>query len=225
MSFDEGSIRVCLVRMRSQLFRPLATRMALIAVVVMTGCSKSENRDAAVATPPPSPNPKQPGPSSPAATALSRAAFDACTTLTREEVQAVQGEPFKDSKGSQKTGSGLSISQCYFELPQAVNSIVVTVTQKAEGADARDPAKNWQHIFHRTEPAEKEKGEEGEAKEPQKVDGIGDEAFWTGSRVGVALYVLKGNSYIRISVGGASGQADKIRKSKALAQNVLGRLP
>jgi hypothetical protein len=208
MSFDEGSIRVCLVRMKCQGFRPLATLMALIAVVVLTGCSKSENRDAAVATPQPS-----------------RAAFDACTTLTREEVQAVQGEPFKDSKGSHKTGSGLSISQCYFELPQAVNSIVVTVTQKAEGAGARDPAKNWQHIFHRTEPAEKEKEEEGEAKEPQKVDGIGDEAFWTGSRVGGALYVLKGNNYIRISVGGAGDQADKVRKSKALAQNVLGRLP
>jgi hypothetical protein len=42
--------------------------------------------------------------------------------------------------------------------------------------------------------------------------------------VGGALYVLKGNNYIRISVGGAGDQADKIRKSKALAQSILGRL-
>ena len=147
---------------------------------------------------------------------------DACTLLTKEEIQAVQGEPFIDSRGSGKTGGGLSVSQCYFQLPQAVNSIVVTVTQKAEGPGARDPAKHWEEIFHRDERAEK-KEEEGE-KEPEKVEGIGDEAFWTGNRVGGALYVLKGNSYIRISVGGAGDQADKIKKSKILAQSILGRL-
>jgi len=36
--------------------------------------------------------------------------------------------------------------------------------------------------------------------------------------------VLKGNSYIRISVGGAGDQATKIKKSKALAQMVLKHL-
>lgn len=225
MRFDEGSIRVCLVRMKSQISRPLAVLMALVALIALAACSKSDNRDASVATPQPAASPQQPGPSSPAANTVSSPGFDACTLLTREEVQAVQGEPFKESKGSQKTGGGLSVSQCYFELPQAVNSIVVSVTQKAEGPDSRDPAKNWQHIFHRTEPAEKENDGEGERKAPEKVDGIGDEAFWTGSRVGVALYVLKGNSFIRISVGGAGDQAEKIRKSKALAQNILGRLP
>jgi hypothetical protein len=220
MSFDAGSIRVCLVRMNRQISRSLALILALAAIVALTGCSKSEQSVASVATPQPGGNAKQPGPVSPAS-ASSVTGFDACASLTKDEIQAVQGEPFKDTKRSQKTGSGLSVSQCYFELPQVVNSIVVTVTQRAEGLDARDPAKDWQQIFHRTEPAEKEEGEE---KEPQKVDGIGDEAFWTGNRVGGALYVLKGNSYIRISVGGAGEQADKIKKSKALAQSILGRL-
>lgn len=223
MSFDEGSIRVCLVGMKSKISRLLA----LVAGLALIGCSKSENRDAAAATPSPTAKPNLPAALSPERTALARGGFDACTTLTRDEIQAVQGEPFKDTKSSQKSASGISISQCYFELPQAVNSVVVTVTQKSDGPDGRDPAKNWEHIFHRTESAEKEKEkeEEGEGKEPEKVEGIGDEAFWTGSRVGGALYVLKGNSYIRISVGGAGDQAEKIRKSKALAQSVLGRLP
>lgn len=134
----------------------------------------------------------------------------------------MQGEPFKSTKASQKSGGGLTISQCYFELPTAVNSIVVTVTLKAVGADARDPRQSWQEIFHREKASEKR--EEGEEKEPQKIEGIGDEAFWTGTRVGGALYVLKGNSYIRISVGGAGDQAQKTEKSKALAQSVLKRL-
>ncbi len=145
---------------------------------------------------------------------------DACTLLTKEETQAVQGEAFKEAKPSQKSGAGLEVSQCYFELPTPVNSIVLTVTRKAGGG--RDPSQSWQDIFHHEKTSEKK--EEEEEREPQKVDGVGDEAFWTRTHVGGALYVLKGNCYIRISVGGADDQARKIEKSKALAQSVLKRL-
>jgi hypothetical protein len=144
----------------------------------------------------------------------------ACTLLTKEEIQAVQGEAFKDTKPSHKLATGLSVAQCYFELPTASNSVVLTVTRKAEGG--RDPSQSWQDIFHSERRSERE--EEGEKKEPQKIDGLGEEAFWTGTRVGGALFVLKGNCYIRISVGGAGDQAQKIEKSKKLAESVLKRL-
>lgn len=195
--------------MKSRIRHPLITLIYLFAVVALGACSKSEKSETSGATPHAQPF----------------AGLDSCKLLTREEIQAVQGEPFVETKASGNSGAGLSISQCYFQLPQAVNSIVLTVTKKGDGPDARDPEKNWEQIFHREEKGE-EKGkerEEGE-HEPEKVEGIGDEAFWTGTRVGGALYVLKGNAYIRISVGGAGDQADKIRKSKALAQNILGRL-
>ena len=155
-----------------------------------------------------------------AAAPATEAAGDACTLLTKEEIQAVQGEAFKDTKPSQKLVAGLSISQCYFELPTAVNSVVLTVTRKAAGG--RDPGESWQDMFHREKATRKK--EEAEEKEPQKIDGLGEEAFWTGNRVGGALFVLKGNCYIRISVGGAGDQAQKIEKSKALAESVLKRL-
>jgi hypothetical protein len=141
-----------------------------------------------------------------------------------ERVITSQGEPFKSTKPSQKSGAGLTVSQCYFELPSTVNSVVLTVTQKAEGSGARDPKQSWQEIFHREKTSEKKGEEEEKEKEPQKIDGVGDEAFWTGTRVGGALYVLKGNTYIRISVGGAGDQAQKTEKSKALAESALKRL-
>ena len=145
----------------------------------------------------------------------------ACTLLTKEEVQAVQGEAFKDMKPSGKAAAGLIISQCYFETPLPVNSVVLTVTRKADSGG--DPNASWREIFHREEPArKKEEGEE--EKKALKVDGLGDEAFWTGTRVGGALYVLKGSCYIRISVGGAGDQQQKIEKSKTLAADVLKRL-
>jgi len=53
---------------------------------------------------------------------------------------------------------------------------------------------------------------------------VGDEAFWIASRVGGALYVLKGNSYLTVSVGGAADEKTRIEKSKALAQRALVRL-
>jgi hypothetical protein len=210
--------------MKSRIRHPLPVFLCVVALVVLGSCSKSEKTDSAAATPKPVPNAKQPAPAASPAKTEAFTGTNACTLLTKEEIQAVQGEPFTDAISSGKTASGLSVSQCYFQLPKAVNSIVITLTKKAEGAGGRDPSKNWEEMFDPEKKAEKkEEKEEGE-KEPEKVEGIGDEAFWTGNRVGGALYVLKGNSYIRVSVGGAGDQADKIRKSKALAQSILGRL-
>src|SRR5213076_1961527 len=96
----------------------------------------------------------------------------ACTLLSKEDAQAVQGEPFKSTKSSGQAGNGLVISQCYFELPTTVNSIVLTVTRKADGG--RDPSDSWREIFHREEAARK-KEEDDEGKKPLEVAGLGDE--------------------------------------------------
>ena len=205
-------------RMRSRLTISLA-----LFLIVAAGCSKSDKPELSTATPQPSASASQPAASSPAAKEAGDGAF-ACTLLTKEETEAVQGEPFKDTKASQKSSAGLTMSQCYFELPTTVNSIVLTVTQRAESADARDPKQNWQELFHRDKASEKKEEEKEGGQGPEKIDGIGEEAFWTGSRVGGALYVLKGNSFIRISIGGAADRTEKIEKSKALAQSVLKRL-
>ena len=214
--------------MKRRLRSPLTISLVLtaLAALITSGCSKSDKPAASSPTPQPSVS------ATPAAVSSSPAAQEpagdgsfACTLLTKEEIQAVQGEPFKDTKASLKKSTGLNFSQCYFELPTTVNSIVLTVTQKAEGADARDPRQNWQEIFHRDKSGEKkEKEKEKEGGEPEKIEGLGDEAFWTGTRVGGALYVLKGSSFIRISVGGGGSREEKVEKSKTLAQSVLKRL-
>jgi hypothetical protein len=208
--------------MKRRLRPQLTVFIAALYLVVAAGCSKSDKPEVSTATPQPSASASQAPASSPAKETAGDGAF-ACTLLTKEETAAVQGEPFKDSKASQKSSGGLAISQCYFELPTTVNSIVLTVTQKAEGTDARDPKQNWQELFHREKgPEKKEEGKEEHG--PEKIEGLGDEAFWTGSRVGGALYVLKGNTFIRISIGGGGDRAEKIEKSKTLAQSVLKRL-
>ena len=201
LNFDEIAIRVWF-RLMSHQTRSGATILVCLLGLAVANCSKPKTEDRA---------------NSPQANAETGAAT--CTLLTKEEIQAVQGETFKETKPSHKLAGGLSVSQCYFQLPTAAKSIVLTVTRKAEGD--RDPAQNWRDMFH----GEKKSEERDEkAAEPKEIDGLGDEAFWTGTRVGGALFVLKGKCYIRISVGGAGDQAEKIEKSKTLAESVLKQL-
>ena len=209
--------------MKRRLRSPLTVFIAALFLFGAAGCSKSDKPEVSTATPQPSASASQTSTSSTPKESAGNGAF-ACTLLTRDETAAVQGEPFKDTKASQKSSGGLATSQCYFELPTTMNSIVLTVTQKAEGADARDPKQNWQELFHRDKALEKKEEEKEGRQGPEKIEGLGDEAFWTGSRVGGALYVLKGNSFFRISVGGGGDRAEKIEKSKTLAQSVLKRL-
>jgi hypothetical protein len=155
----------------------------------------------------------------------SKSKIDACALLTSKEIESVQGEPLKETKSSGSSAGQFAVSQCYFALPTSGNSISLTVMQKGDGSDARDPKEWWKQTFERAQ--DKEKGreeEEGKAAAPQKIDAVGDEAFWIANRVGGELYVLKGNSFIRISVGGAGDQTAKIDKSKKLAQAVLKRI-
>jgi hypothetical protein len=191
-------------------------------------------------------SPVQPGSPSaaPVATAV-KPKVDACALLNSKEIQAVQGEALKETKLSGQAGGGLQISQCFFTLPTFSNSISLLVAQKGDGADAKDPKDFWRETFHKGASEEKDRErererdkkdrdkdkkaggrgeEEEESTPPQKVSGVGDDAFWVGSRVGGAIYVLKGNAYIRISVGGSGDQASKINKSKTLAQKAIARL-
>src|SRR4029077_1341196 len=117
-------------------------------------------------------------------------------------------------------------------------SVSLAVTQRDPvSPSARDPKEFWQQTFGRYESEMRErKGDEDEKKKslrdedeergrpPKKIEGVGDDAFWTANRMGGALYVLKNNVFIRISVGGPETEESKIERSKTLAAKALSRL-
>lgn len=174
--------------------------------------------------PPSSPANPAGQPIAPAETAA-KPKIDACALLTNKEIEAVQGEAIKETKLSGQSTGGFSVSQCFFTLPTFNNSVSLLVAQKGEGGDARNPRDFWRDTFHETKAKEnKEREEKEESTPPKKMPGIGDEAFWLGTRVGGSLYVLKGNAYVRVSIGGPADQAIKMAKSKNLAQKALARL-
>ena len=193
-------------------------------LLAAAGCSKSETSSSSTETPQeksptPAPEPAK------AAAAARKSQVNPCALLTDQEIETIQGAVPKERKSSEKSQSGLVVSQCYFLLPTASDSIILTLTQKADGPDARDPRQSWAETFHRDRAnAEAGEGEKKERVKPESVPGLGDEAFWVPQRFGGALYVLKGNSSIRISVGGTGDLASHLKKSKSLADMILKRL-
>jgi hypothetical protein len=152
-------------------------------------------------------------------------AVDACSLLTSQEIETVLGAPLKDTKPSVNAQGGVTVSQCYFLLPVAADSIVLTLTQPTEGANSRAPKESWEEIFDGDKEKENAREEEeSKSPPPERVGGLGDEAFWAPRRFGGVLYVLKGNRYVTITVGSGGDQATKLQRSKALAEIVLKRL-
>lgn len=175
---------------------------------------------------------------------------DACSLISSDELQAIQGEALKETKLSNSPGGPLVSQQCVYLLPTYSKSLSLQLIQ----GDAASIKKSWEDKFRQAEEEEKEtgrekgregKGEKGGAREkkegaggqgggregeeeeeskPVRVTGIGEEAFWIGNRIVGALYVFSNNSILRLSIGGPENEEAKIKKLKVLAQKAINRL-
>jgi hypothetical protein len=171
--------------------------------------------------------------------------FDACSLLTGAEVSSVQGDEITGTQAAPGNSTRLAVSQCYYQAKTPAKSVSLEVTRRLPGqARALSPREFWEERFESAEhekereregkgedkkrkdekPGARDEGEEEEGAPPQKVAGIGDEAFWAGNRVMGALYVLKGDTILRISIGGVTDPGVRLEKTKALARLALKRL-
>lgn len=161
---------------------------------------------------------------------------NACNLLSGSSIAAVQGEEVAETKGSERSNNSLASSQCFYRLPTYSKSVSLDVTQANGDSDAIE--EYWDSRFHnengeteaereREMSAKTEHGEEHEeenAGRPKSVDGLGDEALWSGTQINGSLYVRKGETIIRLSLGGPEDQETKIEKARALAENALEQL-
>lgn len=191
-------------------FSPLAFAL----IIAFTGCQKSK-------------------PAGPA-----KVITDACSLITNDEVEKIQGSEVRDAKSSEASDGRFRIGQCFYTTETFNKSVTLAITQRDNASPkAEDPKTFWQETFakyigHTQEKegdAEKKKSlresdEEAGRQPPKKIEGVGEDAFWSASRVGGALYILKGNVFIRISVGGPETEEARIEKTKALAAKALSRL-
>jgi hypothetical protein len=165
-------------------------------------------------------------------------ASDACALIADAEVRAVLGVTVKERRGGTQDARGLLLTQCYLGTgtPQSVSVAVAGETKS--GNTRITPLAFWREQFHgRGEDARDRRidhhdaAANGARREPdaetaaRPIAGVGDEAFWSGARVAGALYALRGNTFIRVSVGGISDERERIEKSRRLAIAALARLP
>jgi hypothetical protein len=168
--------------------------------------------------------------------------FDVCGLIEKEEIEAIQGSPIKETKNSARSEGAFRVSQCFYTAAEFSRSVSLAVIQKDPDQPAkRSPKDFWRETFGRYIGGEEEresdkekreslrdqagaKGDKEQSAPPKKIDGIGEEAYWSPNRFGGVLYVLKGDAFISISVGGPDTEETKINKSKTLAQKALQRL-
>jgi len=151
--------------------------------------------------------------------AAAAASGDACALLSGAEIRRVQGEEPKESKASERQAGGLTVQQCFYLLPDFSRSVSLEVTR---GEKVREL---WREQFAEKErSSEKEAGGEEREDRPERVRGVGEQAFWTGNpRLG-GLYVLRKGTILRLSVGGNDPKAKKLRRLTALARLALRRM-
>jgi hypothetical protein len=137
-------------------------------------------------------------------------------------VASLQGEPVTQAKASEHRSSGLITSQCFYVTTTFAKSVSLTLIRRDPASRGRlGAAEFWAERFH-SRASEQE--QEEERSEPRPLQGVGDEAFWVADRVAAALYVLSGQTVVRISLGSADPDAERLRKARLLSVKVLARL-
>ena len=176
--------------------------------------------------------------------------IDACSLLTGKEITVFLGEALDALNPSVQSAGNLKMSHCLFVTRNFAKSASLDVATPASGdSSARSVRTFWRNQFHspikceeerrpasRKSPAqsaftsgisdrESESEAEAEAGRPRPIPALGEEAYWVGSPLSGALYVLQGDLFLRISVGGLPKESIRIAKSKSIAKAVLQRLP
>jgi hypothetical protein len=156
--------------------------------------------------------------------------IDACALIEKSEISSVQGFQVQSTVPSTHTTGDLVISQCYYTVTSADGSKNLSVHVEVMQADPKSSkpyaVKNyWEETFGE---GGKSRGGEREEEErstpPQRIAGVGEEAFWIGNKMGGAVYALKRDKLVRVSVGGPDDQKTKIEKSKRFVTDVFKRL-
>jgi hypothetical protein len=140
---------------------------------------------------------------------------DACVLLEDAAVEAALGAPVKERKPGTQSAGPLLTSQCFLATSSTKSVSVALTRGSTDGRSALTAREYWRRQFHGSE------RENEDDRRARPIAGIGDEAYWTGNRFAGALYVLIGDAFLRISVGGIRDENGRIEASETLARAAL----
>lgn len=152
---------------------------------------------------------------------------DACSLVSKDEVASVRKTAIKEAKSSDRLDGTFRISQCLYTAADFSKSVNLAIVQNDPNQPGnRSPKDFWKEKFdpYENEAPKANRDEKEEGPAPKRINGLGDEAFWVSNRFGGILYILKGDVFISIGIGGADDEESKLEKSKELAKEALQRL-
>ena len=177
----------------------LTTTVVAAAAFVLSGCANTTSPTAVTAAPMQS----------------SGRAIDACSLLTANDLESIQGESIRETRPNTTSNDRLLISECVYVLPTFSKSVSVRTMYARPDDSATAVADYWNEIFHR----DVKKKLQGSF-----IEGIGEEAHWSESRAGGVLFVRAKETIVRVSVGGAAGESGKLEVAKRLAMRAIEKL-
>ncbi len=156
------------------------------------------------------------------------AAPDACEFISTAEIEKLQGDKIIEAKSSSPNADNFIVSQCYYMAEDFSKSVVLSV-YRADPASpgAKRPKEFWKDKFDSIGKAKGKSSAKKKEKEfapPLLIAKLGDQAYWLDNKIGGALYVLKGDEFLRVSVGGTPDEKARISKAKTLAEAALKHL-
>lgn len=142
--------------------------------------------------------------------------LDVSQIIGKTEAAAILGEPIKDPSPRNGTGADGYYSKCSYYSVRGGKSLVIRF--QLPGPNAINPQKELELLV----------AANGSGK---KISGLGDAAQTSveSSDAGLAsrilmLYVVKGNAFLTIGLGGFTDDSGALERAKAVAQELLAHL-
>ena len=141
--------------------------------------------------------------------------IDVSTIIAKADAEKILGEPVNDARIRNMDGQDGYYSKCNYSTMNPGKSLILRVYQAAPGAPG--PRKQFEMLKT-----------DGIALKP--VTGLGDKAgvfsggTESGPVKGIMLYVVRGNAFVTVGVGGIVDEVAALDKAKGVARKILAKL-
>jgi hypothetical protein len=142
--------------------------------------------------------------------------IDVSAIMTKSEAEKILGEPVRNPTPLNVNGKDGYYSKCNYYSTKSARSLLLRVRQASEGSV--DPQIEFNQVT-------------GNGAKFKTIDGLGDRAAMLNGvpenglpQNVIMLYVVKGNSFVTIGVGGFSDEDIALTKAKEVAERVLAQL-
>lgn len=142
---------------------------------------------------------------------VTKETINPCSLLTKAEAELALGEQVKEQELSDSRNV-LGQKICIYSAASSMRFIQLSIVQTS-GMDKVMKEQGYTSAMLY-------KDTESMMTSPQPISGIGDQAFWGTP----GLHVLKGETYLTISVGNTD-LAENLELAKKIAQKVIQKLP